>query len=131
LVGTTVLDVGRPSTPSLHVYAHSLRGDAGGFALVIVNTDHAASRELIIPAASERFTLSARGLLDTTVELNGAQLELGANGELPSFTGVRTPPGRVSVAPASITFLAIPRHPEAACTRSNRERPGQQASSPA
>ena len=43
LVGTTVLDPGRVSTPSLHLYAHSLRGDPDGCALVIVNTDHEAS----------------------------------------------------------------------------------------
>jgi heparanase 1 len=117
LVGTTVLDLGRPSTPSLHLYAHSLRGDPEGYALIVVNTDHAASRELIISTASERFTLSAQELLETAVELNGAPLKLGANGELPTLTGVPTPPGRVSVAPASITFLAIPRHLEAARTR--------------
>jgi heparanase len=116
LVGTTVLDPGRMSTPSLHLYAHSLRGDPGGLALVIVNTDHATSRELIIPTASERFTLSAGELLDSAVELNGAQLTLDPNGELPTLAGVPTPPGRVSLYPESITFLAIPRHPEAART---------------
>jgi len=94
LVGTTVLDAGRPSTPRLHLYAHSRRDDPGGVALVIVNTDPAASRQLIIPTASERFTLSARELLDTAVELNGAQLQLNANGELPTRAGVPTPPGR-------------------------------------
>jgi heparanase len=117
LVGTTVLDVGSPSTPSLHLYAHSLRGDPGGFALLIVNTDQGASRELVIPMAAERFTLSAEELLDTTVDLNGAQLKLDANGELPALAGVPTPPGRVSVSPASITFLAIPRDSEAARMR--------------
>jgi heparanase len=45
LVGTTVLDLGSPSTPTLHLYAHSLRGDPGGFALIIVNTDRRTSRE--------------------------------------------------------------------------------------
>jgi hypothetical protein len=108
LVGTTVLDPGPASTPNLHLYAHSLCSDPDGFALVVVNTDRTATRELIMPTASERYTLSASQLLDTTVELNGAQLRLGANGELPSLAGLQTPPGQVSLAPASITFLAVP-----------------------
>ncbi len=110
LVGATVLDAGRPSEPNMHLYAHSLRGHPESFVLVVINTDRTASRELIIPTASERYTLSASELLDTTVELNGAQLKLGADGELPPLAGQPTPPGPVGIAPASITFLAVRRH---------------------
>ena len=71
---------------------------------------------MIIPVASGRFTLSAGELLDSAVELNGAQLTVSANGELPTLVGVPIPPGRVSLPPASITFSAVPRNPEAVPT---------------
>lgn len=109
LVGTTVFDPGGTSTPDLHFYAHSRRGDPEGFSLVAVNTDRTASRELIVPTASERFTLSAGDLLDTTVALNGAPLKLDADGAPPPLAGLPTPAGPVSLAPASITFLAVRR----------------------
>jgi heparanase len=113
LVGTTVLDTGRPPEPNLHLYAHSLRGHREGIALIVANTDRTVTGELIVPTASERYTLSAHELLATSVELNGAQLKLDANGELPPLAGHPTPAGQVSIPPASITFLAVPRDPDA------------------
>jgi heparanase 1 len=91
------------------VYAHSLRATPEGVALVAVNTDRTASQVLSIRAESDRYTLSARTLLGATVELNGSPRELDANGALPPVTGALTPAGRISLPPASITFLAVPR----------------------
>jgi hypothetical protein len=108
LIGTTVLDPGHTSVPDMHVYAHSLRDHPGGIALIAINADQTASQEISIPAESERYTLTAKRLLDTVVELNGTTLKLKASGDLPQIAGIRTPPGTITLAPASITFLAIP-----------------------
>jgi heparanase len=108
LVGTTVLDPGHTPAPDMHLYAHSLRDHPGGIALIGINTDRTAPQEITIPAESERYTLTARRLLDTTVELNGTELKLKASGDLPQIAGTRTPPGTITLAPASITFLAVP-----------------------
>jgi hypothetical protein len=107
-VGTQVLDAG-PIQPGLHIYAHSLRGRDGGVALLVINTDKSAPRTLHIPVRSERYTLSTRGDLQSKrVQLNGKELKLEANDELPDLAGARADAGDMRCAPATITFLALP-----------------------
>lgn len=117
LMGTTVLDAGPSPAPSLHLYAHCLRGQPGGVALLAINADRATSHEITVPMRSERYTLSAAGkdLETSSVELNGSELKLGANDDLPKLSGNSAPSGRVVFAPASITFLAIPSARNASC----------------
>jgi hypothetical protein len=107
-MGPTVLNPGPSPAPALHVYAHCLRGHSGGVALLAINTGRTASQSLELPTESDRYTLTARNLEDTRVDLNGDELRLGANDELPRLAGVPTQSGRITFAPASITFLAIP-----------------------
>ena len=46
IMGTTVLDPGLSTASSLHLYAHCLRGQPGGVALLAINTDRSASQSL-------------------------------------------------------------------------------------
>jgi heparanase len=109
LMGTSVLDPGVPAQSGLHVYAHSLRGRPGGVALLVINTDRSAPRTLHIPVGGERYTLSAPGDLQSKrVQLNGTELKLGTDDELPNLAGARTDPGDLRFDPATITFLALP-----------------------
>ena len=114
LMGTAVLDPG-PSQPGLHLYAHCLRNHPGGVTVLAINTSRTEPASLILPTASERFTLTAARLEDTRVRLNGHELALGANDALPDLHGLHTPAGRVELAPVSITFLAIPDARNASC----------------
>ena len=107
-MGTTVLNPGPSPAPGLHLYAQCLRGHPGGVALLVINTDRTAVQELAIPLLSNRYTLTAKNLLDNTVQLNGSELKVDAEGELPPVTGAPTNSGRVVFSAASITFLAIP-----------------------
>jgi hypothetical protein len=115
LMGTTVLDPGPSPAVALHLYAHCLSGHPGGVALLAINTSRTASQSLGLPTPSDRYTLTARNLEDTRVDLNGKELKLGAGDELPQFTGVPTQSGRVTFAPASITFLGIPNANNGGC----------------
>ncbi|WP_127751932.1 hypothetical protein [Devosia sp. 1566] len=115
LMGTTVLDTGFTNRPGLHVYAHNLRRAAGGVALLVLNTDRAASRSLAIPVAAQRFTLAATSVTDTSVTLNGTPLELGAGDALPAMAGQQVGAGELAFVPATITFLAIPAAQNEAC----------------
>jgi hypothetical protein len=115
LMGTTVLDADASPTPNLHVYAHCLRNHPGGVALLVINPDTAQAQSLEVPTASERYTLTAQNLQDTRVQLNGKELRLGAKDELPEFNGSATHSGSISFAPASITFLALPKAHNASC----------------
>ena len=117
LMGTTVLDSGVPIQQGLHVYAHCLRGVAGGVALLVINTDKALQRMLSLPQGGERYTLSSgsQRFAMTTVQLNGQPLALGAGDTLPALAGVPAPAGNTTFPPASITFLAFPEAGNTAC----------------
>jgi hypothetical protein len=115
LMGSVVLDAGASPAPNLHVYAHCLRNSPGGVALLVINADPAEAKSLEVSAASERYTLTARELQDTRVQLNGKDLQLGADDALPELKGIATRSGQITFAPASITFLAIPGAENASC----------------
>ena len=115
LMGTTVLESGVAIQPGLHVYAHCLRGKPGGVALLVINNDRTTSRELSFALDGERYTMSSNVLQSKTVQLNGAELKLGADDELPVLAGVPSQAGSIELAPATITFLAFPQAGNGAC----------------
>jgi hypothetical protein len=114
LMGETVLDAG-PLQPGLHVYAHCLRDHLGGVAVVAINLDRAQTAALDVPIAGERYSLTADALQSGTVKLNGRPLALTSGEALPPLRPARTSPGALWLAPASITFLALPTASAAAC----------------
>ena len=115
LMGTTVLDAGPSPAPKLHLYAHCLRNHPGGVALLAINADTEAAQTITLPVTAESYTLTARSLQETHVELNGVALQLDGEDNLPELKGVALPPGPVKFAPASITFLAIPQAKNVSC----------------
>jgi heparanase len=115
LMGATVLDAGALSAPALSVYAHCLRGRRGGVALLVINTDRAASGSLDLPMPASRYTLTADHLTETSVRMNDRELRLGAHDELPPLEGEVVAAGRLDLVPASITFLALPNAANPAC----------------
>ena len=108
LMGRTVLDAGVPIQEGLHVYAHSLRAKPGGVAVLVINNSRTNARSLDIPLPAERYTLTAPKLEAKEVELNGRELKLQPNDELPKLEGKRIKAGHINFAPTSISFLAIP-----------------------
>jgi hypothetical protein len=107
LMGTVVLDSGVPIRPGLHVYAHCQRRKPGAVALLVINNDPDTSHDLVLPNASERYTLDAAKLQDAAVRLNGTPLVADAADQLPNLAGIPASPGAVIFAPATITFLTI------------------------
>jgi hypothetical protein len=105
LMGTTVLDAGVHH--GMHLYAHCRRDARGAVTLLAINTDRTTAGLLQLPAASERYTLSADDLQSAAVKLNGTGLELGPDDDLPRLAAVTSPPGSVGIAPATITFLTV------------------------
>jgi heparanase len=114
LMGNVVLDAGSPRE-GLHLYAHCLRANPGGVALLAINNSRTKGSEITLPAASVRYTLSSSPLQSDSVMLNGQPLNLGPNDALPEIEGRAIPAGQVRFAPATITFLAVPEPANAAC----------------
>jgi hypothetical protein len=106
-MGTTVLDTRVAAIPNAYVYAQCLEGRPGGVTLLVINADRQRSFDLNMPTAGERYTLTAKQLEDTTIELNGKPLQLTSGGDLPQFKGETVKAGRVSLAPTSITYLSV------------------------
>ena len=115
LMGKTVLDSGLPSKAGLHTYAHCLRGTPGGVAILVLNTDKAASPTLRIPTPTSRYTLSSSDPQSASVRLNGSELTWDQKGDLPRLAGASTAAGDVTFAPATISFLAAPGASNGAC----------------
>jgi len=115
LMGRAVLDAGASPAPSVHLYAHCLRHQPGGVALLAINVEREAAQELAVPLPSERYTLSAPDLLGTRADLNGRELRLGAGDALPEIAGEPARAGVVRLPPASITFLALAKAGNASC----------------
>jgi hypothetical protein len=115
LMGTIVLDPGASQPPHLHLYAHCLRGKRGGVALLAINTDRAESPSLDLSMPATRYGLTALNLTDAHVSMNGRELTLDARDELPSLEGEPVPPGRLDLAPASITLLSFADAANPAC----------------
>ncbi len=115
LMGTTVLDSGVPIAAGLHVYAHCLRGVPAGVALMVINTEKNKARAIDIPTSALRYTLRARQLQGTRVELNGKVLKLGRDDALPALNGALISAGEVLFQPESITFLALSNASSDAC----------------
>jgi heparanase len=115
LMGMTVLDPQVPVTPNIYAYAQCFEGRRGGVTLLVINADRKRSLNINLSAASERYTLTAKQLEDTTVQLNGKTLGLTSSGDLPQFGAELVNAGQVSFAPISITYLSIANAGNAAC----------------
>lgn len=114
LMAETVLDAG-VAEPGLHVYAHCLRGRAGGVALVALNLDRTKAAALQLPTSAERYTLSADELQGSSVKLNGRPLRM-AGDRLPALRPASAGKGALKLEPATITFLALPEAANPACS---------------
>jgi heparanase len=106
LMGTTVLDPKVAPAQNTYVYAHCLRDHPRGVALLVINADQQRTFNLLVPLASERYTITASELESRSVQLNGTTLAL-ENDNLPRLTGKATRSGQIRFGPTSITFLEI------------------------
>ncbi|MCA6120959.1 hypothetical protein J6500_03450 [Bradyrhizobium sp. WSM 1704] len=105
LMGTTVLDTEVAPQRGLHVYAHCARDRRGAVALLVINNDRELERKLMLPTASQRYTLASATPEDGTIKLNGNTLALTAGDDFPALTGEAVAAGPITLAPATVTFL--------------------------
>ncbi|MBO7252764.1 MAG: beta-glucuronidase [Oscillospiraceae bacterium] len=107
LMGETVYDSGEPIREGAHVYAHSRRDGKEGVAYLIINNSLTDPTTVELPKEAEVYSLNGKdGIRSLTMCLNGRELVLGENDELPELTGMKIS-GKVEVAPGSCTFIVI------------------------
>ena len=115
LMGTTVLDAQVSAASNAYVYAQCGEGRRGGVTLLVINADRHRSFDLKLSITGKRYTLTAKRLEDSTVELNGKPLRLTSSGDIPQFSGESVNAGRLRFAPVSITYLSIANAGNANC----------------
>ena len=114
-MGSTVLDPGAAPAPSVHLYAHCMKDHPGGVSLLALNLSRTEAQTLRLPLKSMRYTLSSPDLMSRTVQLNGKELALAGNGDVPVPQGAAVSAGALSLPAASITFVTIAAAKNPAC----------------
>jgi heparanase len=105
LMGTKVYDAGI-ITQGVDIFAHNLKNSSKGIAVLIVNTkDSEVSIE--IPAKADQYMMTADELQSKQVRLNGTELGLTKDDELPVIKGKSIKAGEVQLPPQSILFLSF------------------------
>ncbi|MDD6143560.1 MAG: beta-glucuronidase, partial [bacterium] len=90
-----------------HVYCHSRKDGKDGYAYLIINNSLTDSTTEELPREAVRYTLAGRdGLRSTVMTLNGRELVLGENDELPDLSGEAVS-GKVELAPGTCTFIVV------------------------
>ena len=108
LMGTKVYDADALSE-GVDVFAHNLKNSSKGIAVLIINTTDADS-SVKIPTSAEQYLITADELQTKTIKLNGEELQLTANGELPEIKGQKLKAGVVCLPPQSILFLSFKKN---------------------
>ena len=107
LMGKTVYATGEALREGAHVFAHSRKdGKEGACYLVINNASAATSVEL--PKDATVYTLTGRdGLRSSVMQLNGRDLVLGENDELPCLCGAEVKAGTIELPAESCSFIVL------------------------
>ena len=108
LMGDTVYAAGEPKREGAYVYAHSRKDGKPGACYLIINNSWTETTTVELPKDAMRYTLTGNGKMRSrTMLLNGCELKLGENDELPALDGVQQPVGKLELAPGSCTFLVL------------------------
>ena len=89
------------------MYAHSRRDGKDGVAYLVINNSRTENTILSLPKSAEVYVLSADTTRATTMKLNGRELVLGVNNELPDMSPEVVEPGELTLAPETIAFVVM------------------------
>ena len=106
IMGTTVYNTGEEIREGAHVFAHSRRDGKDGVAYLIINNSETDATTVELPKTAEVYKLHADKLRATVMKLNGRELVLGENNELPDLSPVNME-GTLTLEPATIAFVVL------------------------
>lgn len=113
LMGTTVLQGPVISAPDVRIYAHCLRGNANGVAVLAENLGNSAQK-LTLYGRVTAFVMTSSSLDSGSVAINGRPSAVGRDGALPRIHGEKVK-GAISLPAHSISFLAVKNIGNPAC----------------
>ncbi len=109
LMGTQVYDANEPVRMGAHVYVQSYKEDPAKKCWLIINNSEIEVTEVEIPTDGKIWVLAGKdgNKRASVMTLNGNDLVLGENNELPCLDGAPVAAGKVELAPMTCTFLVI------------------------
>ena len=105
LMGTQVYDA-PSSTDGPDIFVHNLKGNATGYAVMLINPEEAET-SVQIPTDAEQYLMTSDDILSKEVKLNGEVLKLQSDDTLPEIQGKSVSAGEVVMPPQSIMFLTF------------------------
>lgn len=105
LMGTEVYESENLSL-GVDVFVHNLKGKTKGKTVLILNTTDKETN-MIIPSSASQYLLTADELTTKKVKLNGQELRLTANDEVPTLIGKKIKAGTLTLPAHSIMFLTF------------------------
>ena len=80
----------------------------GGKAYLVINNSWTETTTVELPKEAQVYALTGDGgMRSRTMLLNGNELKLGENDQLPALEGVSVPAGTLEVAPGGCTFIVL------------------------
>lgn len=109
LMGTTVYDTAEPIRMGAHVYAQSRKDGKEGTVYLVINNSETEATTVELPKEATVYALQGKdgNKRATVMTLNGRDLTLGENWELPDLSGETVPAGTLTVAPLGCTFIVL------------------------
>ena len=90
-----------------HVFCHSRKDGKDGCVYLVINNSLTDTTKVELPKEALRSTLCGNGnVRNTSIYLNGKELTLGENDELPAMEGVAVS-GTIELAPGTCTFFVM------------------------
>ena len=107
IMGNTVYETGEAIRPGAHVYAHSRADGKDGVAYLVLNTSWTETTTVELPKEATVYLLEGKtGPRSRVMTLNGRDLVLGENDELPCLDG-KTVEGKLEVPAMSCAFVVL------------------------
>ena len=107
LMGTTVYASGEAIREGAHVFCHSRKDGKDGCVYLVINNSLENATTVELPGEATAYVLAGKnGMRSTVMTLNGHDLVLGENDQLPDLSGVAVS-GKVELAPGSCAYFVL------------------------
>lgn len=108
IMGDKVYAANEAVREGAHVYAHSRADGKEGIAYLVINSSWTQTTTVELPKEAEGYVLAGgNGMRSRVMTLNGQELVLGENDELPCLNGKAVPAGTVELTPGSCAFFVL------------------------
>ncbi len=109
LMGTQVYDAAEPVREGAHVYVQSYKADPSKKCYLIINNSETETTTVEAPAPGMIWVLAGKdgNKRASVMTLNGKDLVLGENWELPDLSGAPVAAGKIELAPMTCTYLVV------------------------